>query len=111
MLVSLVLELLRNASPLLTVKLDILNDSEVFGLKPVFFEFGRVQMIEPSFPTLFGSPEIFFIRFDVKSLSEVTPPQSVFVPLDKFLEKLVFLVNPFLVLIMILKKVAGLILK
>ena len=68
-------------------------------------------MVKPSLSTLFRSPKIFFVRFNVQSFPKLTPSQPEVIFLNKFFKKLILFMSPFLVLVMVFEKAGGLVLE
>ena len=68
-------------------------------------------MVQPSLSTLFRSPKIFFVRFNVQSFAQLTPSQPEVIFFHKFFKKLILFMSPFLVLVMVFKKAGGLVLE
>lgn len=66
-------------------------------------------MVQPSFPTLFGRPEVLPVGFNEQVFAQIAPFQSIIIPFDEFFEQLVLLVHPFLILVVFLQQIFGLI--
>lgn len=49
------------------------DENKILFQLPFVFGFGRVQMIEPPFSTLFGSPKVLSVWTDVKFFGQFAP--------------------------------------
>jgi hypothetical protein len=107
--ISFILQFLRNGGPLLPIQPYKLYQREVLLLQPVLLQLGRIEVVEPPLPTLLGRPEETAIGLNKQGLAQVTPLQPVVVPLDQLLEKLVLLMDPFLILVVLLQEVLPLV--
>jgi hypothetical protein len=64
MLIPFIAQFFGNSGPFLAVELNILNQDKVLLILPILLEFGRIEMIEPPFPALLGSPKVLSFGLD-----------------------------------------------